>query len=107
MTGWPGEAGRHSHDAWRQELTEMEDHLRAWRVAFASRGAGAPDPRQPRSLHELGPLPQELAAQAELLLIATRALEWEVSERRASLAVSVRHAGRPGRRAAAYVDANA
>jgi hypothetical protein len=107
MSAWPGDPRRHSHDAWRQELTDMEEHLRAWRAAFASRSAAAPDPRVPRPLQELGPLPEELAAQAELLLIATRALEWEVSERRASLAVAVRHAGRPGRRAAAYVDASA
>ncbi len=94
-------------EAWAAELDAMEAHLAAQRVAFASRGAEAPAERRPTPLDELGPLPEELRGRAEALLAATRALEGSVSEARASLVVAVRAAERTGRRAAAFVDAQA
>ncbi|MGC8463031.1 MAG: hypothetical protein ACP5P9_05105 [Acidimicrobiales bacterium] len=108
MTGTGlGAGGDGAVQAWAAELDAMEAHLADQRAAFASRGAAAPAVRHPTPLEELGPLPEELRGRAEALLAATRALEGSVAEARASLVAAVRSAERTGRRAAAFVDAQA
>jgi hypothetical protein len=91
---------------WERELDDMEAYLETEREAFIRR-AGGGSTRGARSVEELGPLPDRLRARAEALLSATRAFEGEVRDARASLAGLSRHAERPVRKVAAYVDARA
>jgi len=83
----------------------MEAHLAAQREAFSFRDAAYPPARTPGGPDELGPLPEDLRRRAEALLRATRALEGEVADARASVGRALRHARGTARRPAAYVDA--
>lgn len=85
----------------------MESYLNAQREAFSYRDVERPALREPSPLDELGPLPEALRPRAQELLRATRAFEGEVADARASVATALRHASRPRRQRAAYVDARA